>query len=128
MLQDGNAPQHGWVLYYKQSVNRFELDVSADGTNTAAVVKADNLGSPSINTWYFVVARYDGVNISISVNAGTPNTTAFSSDIHDSTDTLRLGFLNGTLDEPMLFKRALTDAEVAYLYNNGLGRALPFAG
>jgi hypothetical protein len=126
MLQDGNAPQHAWALYYKQAVDRFELDVSADGTNTAAVVKADNFGSPSTGVWYFVVARYDGAHISISVNGGAANTTVFSSDIHDSPDTLRFGFTDGLLDEVGLWKRALSDTEIAYLYNNGHPKSFPW--
>lgn len=106
--------------------DRFNFEVNSG----AAGVSATSFGSPSANTWYFLVARYDGTNLSICVNDGTVDTTAFSSDITASTGAFRIGaaggageHLEGDVDEVGLWKRALSAAEITYLYNGGAGRA-----
>lgn len=124
--------QREYRLIYQSANDRFRFDVAPSGTTTGTLtVSADNLGSPSTATWYFVVAYHDSVNnvIGISVNAGTPNTAAYSAGVFDGTSQLRLGqnstsgnFVNGLLDEVAIWKRVLSAAERTDLYNGGSGR------
>lgn len=113
-------------------VTKFRFSVSADGTALVSI-SATTFGVFSVGTWYFVVARYNGVTASISVNAGTPNTTAHVTDIVDGTAAFRIGaratgtpFANSVIDEVGIWKRALSDAEVTALYNAGTGLSFPY--
>lgn len=109
--------------------------VSSAGTTYNATVTASNFGAVTTGTWYFVVCQYNGSNISISINNGTPNTTSFSADIFSGTTPLYFGqsnlitpnYMNGALDAVGLWKRALASEEITYLYNSGSGRQFPFA-
>lgn len=117
-------------LGYDNSDGSFSLQVS-DGSAGTGVVSS--LGAPSTATWYFVVGRYhpDTDEISISVDAGTPDTESFTGSVPDSTAAFVLGsdalggsgHHNGRMDEVMYWKgRVLTEVEVAWLYNSGSGR------
>jgi RHS repeat-associated protein len=122
-----------YFLRYDGRVDRFVYLATSDGyAATLAEVKADAFGSPTTNTWYFVCGGYDGTNAWISVNAGTRNTVPFSTDIFDGTNTLRVGsgypggsspeYLDGMVDDLMLYKRVLNTSEIGWLYNAGAGR------
>jgi RHS repeat-associated protein len=122
-----------YFLRYDGRVDRFVYLATSDGyAATLAEVKADAFGPPTTNTWYFVCGGYDGINAWISVNAGTRNTVPFSTDIFDGTNTLRFGsgypggsspeYLDGMVDELVLYKRALNTSEIGWLYNAGAGR------
>ncbi len=111
----------------------FQFGVSSAGTTYNANVSATNFGVISSGTWYFVVCQYDGTNISISVNNGTPNTTAFSADIFSGAAQFNIGksnlavqnFVNGIIDAVGIWKRVLNADEITYLYNGGNGRQWP---
>lgn len=121
------APQNEYLIY-NQSDGTIRFYVSSDGTN------AFNVGSrtPTLNAWHFVAVRYDGVNISIRVDALAWENLAFTADIFNGTGAFEIGrqagvqYLNGRVDELGLWKVALTDAEVTELYNGGAGRTHPF--
>jgi len=113
--------------------SRFSFSVTADGS-TAATVSANTFGLPSTGTWYFIVVYYDRTNIGISVNGGAFDTAAHSTDIFVNTQTpFELGraasnnqWLDGRMAGWGLWKRVITAAEIAYLYNGGSGRAWPW--
>lgn len=126
--------QRSYRLNQTVTNGRPSFGVSQTGTaETASATWGSNL---STGTWYFVCGRYDGTNVSISVNAGTPVTTAYSSGIFDSTAPFLLGAqldndfsgtdYDGLIDSVSLWSRALTDDEVTTLYNSGFGRDYPF--
>lgn len=109
---------------YQMSFQVRQLD---DGGN--AIVQATTFGNVPTSTWFFVACRYDGSVISISVNAGTADTTAFSLDVQDGTSPFYVGRAvvgdpssDTTVDEMGVWKRALSDAEVTQLYNSGSGK------
>lgn len=116
-----------WIRYSNSS-NRFEFTVSPNGTSTTTVT-ANVFGAPSTATWYLIITKYDGTNISLSVNAGTPDTAAFSADVVDGSQTFRIGagnnseYMDGAVDEIALWKRALSAGEETVLYNGGSGLA-----
>lgn len=80
--------------------------------------------------WTFVVAKWSGTAISISVNRNTPVTTAMATMYTSSALQFRIGntsdgsnaYLNGAADEIGIWDRALTTDEEDYLYAAGIGR------
>jgi len=105
--------------------------VSPEGsslTNVGTVV-------PSLGAWHFVAARYDGTTISLRVDAGAWETTAYTGDIFNGISVFTIGLqpsfglaLDGRADEVGLWKVALSDAQVTSLWAGGLGTTYPFTG
>jgi len=121
--------QREYYLLYSLSFDRFTFTVSSNGT-AQEFVNADNLGSPSIDTWYMVCAWHDSVSntINIQVNNGSVNSVSHSSGVFNGTSPLRLGafitsvFSNGYTDETIIYKKVLNSDERTWLYNSGAGR------
>jgi hypothetical protein len=118
-----------YILRYDSAADRFRFTIG--GLTIGENVDADNFGSPSVDTWYMVAAWHDSVNnlIGISVNAGTPNTTAFSEGSVDGGYDFEMGYatqvgfpMDGRIDEFGFWKRVLSGAELTDLYNGGAGR------
>lgn len=127
-----------YSMAYDQSIDRFKFRMF--GTSFVDAV-ANSFGSPSTGTWYFIAGSVaaDPVNlVSISVNAGTVNTTSknFNNFPQAQGGTLKIGgstgaFTSGRANGCGFFKGSgnaglLSQEEVAYLYNNGNGRVYPF--
>lgn len=129
-----------YSIFYSGGSDRF---VFAVGTGSAdSTVTANTLGSPSTGTWYLIHAWHDSVNnqLGIAVNAGTADTTSYSSGVQDSSSELLLGAnaingahangldrqYDGLLDEAGLWKRVLSSGDRTSLYNAGAGLAYPF--
>lgn len=130
----GVASNSEYLLEYDQTSDRFRFVVSNDGTATT-VVSATTFGSPTIATWYFLMAHHDSVGnvIGISVNDGAVNTAAHTTGVKNGTSSFVLGgrttgsaFHNGRLDEVGVARRKLTTAEVTELYAAGAGKSYPF--
>jgi len=135
----GGINQEEYLLYYGQTANRFAFVKSSDGTSaTETTVNANTFGAPSTATWYFLYFEHDaqGNRIRISVNNGALDSTATSTGVFDSTGVFRIGaaeltpasFHNGRIAGVGFWKRNLTAAEIAYLYNSGAGRKLTSRG
>lgn len=126
-----------YFLEFTNSSDRFRF-IIGDTTNTlSSIAVANNLGSPSLATWYFIVAWHDSVGntVNIQVNDGTVNSVGTSGRFPpDTTGSFTVGRLNGVqhwdgrIDELGFWKRALTAAERTSLYNAGSGRSYPFSG
>jgi hypothetical protein len=118
--------QGAFATYYDQPTNRFVCLAHRQSDGTSASVSASSFGAPAANTWYFLVCQYDGTNITISVNAGTANTTAFSGSLRDTTSPFFLGYTSQTanayIDEVFFYSRSITAAERTWLYSSGAGR------
>ncbi|MBI4760292.1 MAG: hypothetical protein HY780_03655 [Chloroflexi bacterium] len=119
-----------YFLRYDGRIDRFVFLVTSNGSSgTMAEARANSFGAPVLNTWYFVCGGYDGSSAWVSVNAGVRDTVPFSAGIFDGAADLRIGsgynaeYLDGALDELILYKRALTQHEIAWLYNKGAGRS-----
>jgi hypothetical protein len=127
----GGAGAREYLLYYDNGSERFRFIVSDGSSNGEAI--ANNFGVPTINTYYLVIGYHDSVNnvVGISVNAGTPNTTAWTTGSIDSTTGFAIGALdaatnpslsqNGRQDETGFWKKVLSGAEITALYNGGAG-------
>jgi hypothetical protein len=118
-------------FYYDGPSDRVKFEV------TGATATADNLGSPAISTWYFVILEHIAATntISIEVNRGTPNTAGsaapvrrtgpliFGGDIFGGGSLLKA--FDGLLDEVGFWRRILTTTEKDELYNTGTGITIP---
>lgn len=127
------------LRYSGSSGDRLNFAVSNNGSSitggtTGQNANADNLGSPSLATWYFVIGWFDDVSntINIQVNDGTVNTQTFSSAILDSAAEFEIGGAlgastwDGLIDSVSMWNRVLTAAERTALYNAGAGLNYPF--
>lgn len=133
----GGAGSLQYYLRYKESADRFNFEVSPDGSVSVTSLNATTFGSPSLATWYFVVAWHDATanTINIQVNNGTADSTAHSTGV-DATATPDFMIGNygttlgpgdeqwdGLIDQVGVWKRLLTADERTFLYNSGNGRA-----
>jgi hypothetical protein len=143
VTKDGGSPNREYGIYYGAGggSNRIGFYVSAAGL-TIVEIPADTLGSPSVSTWYFIVAWHDAAanTINIQVNNGGVDSLAHSTGVFDGAADFRIGTLLGTefwdglIDEVGFWKRVLTSDERTSLYNSGNGKpysefgdvALPF--
>jgi hypothetical protein len=116
-------------VYAQSSNERFAFAVSRDGAVTSDIVEAT---SPTIviNTWYFVVAWYDGSNLSISVDNGSAFTASFTAGVFNGNSPLHLGslgraaaglYFDGRLDQVGIWKQPLDSTERSQLWNSGAG-------
>ncbi len=128
--------QRGWDLEYLTGTDRFRFTVSGTGDSTIASVLANNFGSPSTGTWYYVVAWHDSVNntINIQVNNGSVDSAAWSTGVYNSSGPFVIGalstplqYLTGKVDSVGFWKKVLSSTERTSLYNAGDGLEYPFA-
>ena len=97
-------------------------------------LEAISSGALSINTWYHVVATWDGSTVKSYINnipvlntaqTVTPITNVYNFNIGKSSHAAS-SFFEGTLDEVGVWNRTLTSTEISTLYNSGAGKAYPF--
>jgi hypothetical protein len=121
-----------YSLVYRLATDHFSFALSPDGTTNVVV---DSSVSPSVSTWYFVVAWYDPVadTISIQVNNGTPASTSFTGFPVNNTSDFRIGsrqsdsaVMVGRVDEVGIWNTVLTSTERGYLYNSDNGCTYDF--
>jgi len=88
------------------------------------------------DVWYHIAGTYDGATAKIYINGVLDNSVAKTGTILPSTaGNIFIGhhenpsaqeFFNGLIDEVELFKRALSDTEIAAIYNaGGAGKCKP---
>lgn len=108
------------------------LVLAGDASVIRGYFSSSNIDStivPSTGTWYFVVIRYNGSNsANLVVNASSYYTGTVT--VSDTTQplsvlggtTANIG-IDGRIDQAIMYKRALTNDEISYLYNGGSGRS-----
>jgi len=109
-----SVPDHGKVVFTTNSTSGIS-DMDAGGGNEIAA-----------GTWWHVVAVHDGVNDKIFINGLLANSKAITGTLNATTMPLGLGydaidnggFFNGSLDEVKIYNYALSDTEIADLYNS----------
>lgn len=129
----GASTSDEWILDYLNTSDRFRFFT---GGGSYKIATANNLGSPSTETWYFIVAWHDAAadTVNIQVNDGAIDSTATAGVApSDTTQGFKLGqyasslYMNGRIDEVGFWKRTLTTQERTNLYNGGAGLAYPLA-
>jgi len=103
-------------------------------TQSGGAAPAISIAS-SLQAWEFFVIRWNGSEISISKNNGTPS-TALAASIMSWTDggsaaSLKVGShsvlsVDFYIDSMSFWHRSLSDAEITQLYNSGNGLDYPF--
>lgn len=90
----------------------------------------------SAGQWYHFVLTHDSVNnvVKLYVNAGTPQSTSWTTGVHDSNGVLVVGNrmdndipFAGRVDEIGLWRRVLSSTDVTTLYGSGTPPAYPFS-
>ena len=134
----GGGVDMEYRLHYDVTADRFIFTVA--NNSAGASVNANNLGSPSTATWYFIVCEHDSVanELRIKVNDGTADTASWSGGSWDSGGFFFFGMqyytaveanwipFDGLMDEALFWKRILTSGEHTELWNNGDGFPHPF--
>lgn len=126
-------------LYFSDTADRFRFELFS-ATDSGTNLSADSLGSPSLATWYFIVAWYDATanTMNIQVNDGTVDSTSKATLQASGSAAFRIGarayptiedYWDGLIDEVGFWKRVLTSGERTQLYNSGSGLSYDnFAG
>jgi hypothetical protein len=124
----------GWALIGNGGTWNFSLGnntnlIAGDGYRSAIAPTA------TAGVWQHLVATYDGANLKIYLNNALQDTQAWTKTIAYASNTPGIGFrnltsdsgwMNGAIDEVGLWSRALTLAEIDWLYNGGAGVQYPF--
>jgi hypothetical protein len=125
--------QYDYLLRISQATHQLVFYVRKP--DDSASVSVTNPLVLEAGQWYFAYAYHDEHEdqIGLSINAGQPTSTGYSYNVNDGTSPLYLGRqqsagynFDGQMDEWGIWDRVLTDEEVAYLYNGGLGQSYPF--
>lgn len=120
-------------LRYDTGGNFFQFRV----WGSAAFGNVDSVGvtTPSLATWYFLVAWHDATanTINLQINNGTVSSQAHTTGSFNDAGIFSIGatavfseYMDGLIDECGWWKRVLTAAERTALYNGGAGLAYPF--
>ncbi|MBL9167790.1 MAG: hypothetical protein JNN07_08615 [Verrucomicrobiales bacterium] len=121
------APRAGWLIYQGSGGFNFRL-YNQNGLNTSASVTGG--GPLSLNTWYHVVAVYDGAEAILYVNGEEVGRQAVSGYVAGLAGSFVVGMRadngfgwNGTADEVAFYGAALTPEQISNHYANGLSDA-----
>jgi hypothetical protein len=134
--EQGNSTGYEIAKIYSNSVNKINFAICRDPSNWGGVLTAT---APSLNMWHYMLAVVDRTNNRMDayidgVNVGTDSDISNVGDI-SGTRPLKFGHYSnlqafiGSLSNAQIFNRALTGADIAALYNGGLGRTIsPVSG
>jgi hypothetical protein len=121
VLAYGAQSFNGGVVLYSQNDGKFIFSQYGDG-----IISTSSLND---NNWHNIVVTYDGTNWILYVDGSINDQKAMGTDTQ-LTELLIGGAwggggnFDGSVDAVGIWNRALSDAEVAELYNNGTGLEL----
>lgn len=130
----GAGDQRSYGLWYEETINRFRMAASPDGTFASAVIVTHPL-VPSIGVYYFLQGYVDldadliGIRVGTSFTIGTWATEPYTAPgIFNSTADLEIGRLgtaaniwHGDIDAAGLAARRYSETNWNTLWNNGNG-------
>ena len=124
----------GSIHYYALKIDGTSGTIVFRSNNNTEAANVDTGVTPSTATWYhLVVVQHSNVSVSLYVNNTKTNTTATTFIATVSQFFLgylgrsAVWYLDGIVDECGIWNKALSDAEVAELYNSGNALAYPFS-
>jgi hypothetical protein len=117
-----NTCEYHW--YLAASAFRFVV-----GNGSSRVDRAYPGLTATAGQWYFLVGWWDAGTLSLQINNGTVDSSAWAAGSYDSTLPFEVGrqlgytaatsYLNGRVDNIMFWRRALTTQERTDLWNGG---------
>jgi len=125
-----DSDNKGFQLYIGNSGSQLLFQVGNGTTNTNSQFN----GSGMLNNWIHLIGVYDGTNVFLYVNGTVQPSSGLTGNIGLSANDLWVSgnpaysgdYMQGQIDEVGIWNRALTQAEVTALYNNGVGNQYPF--
>ncbi|KKM23280.1 hypothetical protein LCGC14_1616820, partial [marine sediment metagenome] len=126
--------QREWGLGWNEGDDLFEFFVSPTGSASLVKVQATTFGTPSVGTFYFIMAWHDSINntINIQVDNGSVDTVAHTTGVFGGTSDFLIGqlsssgYFDGRIDAVGWWKKVLTQLERTQAYNDALGFQPPF--
>jgi pimeloyl-ACP methyl ester carboxylesterase len=130
--KDGESSQRQYLMTVSD-INRVRGHVTASGNPFLWIDGATNV---PLNTWAHAVTTYDGTTLKVYMIGVLDGSRAISGAIVSTAQPLRIGggapaganqwYFPGSIDEPTIYNRALTEDEVKALYNAKTGgKCLP---
>jgi hypothetical protein len=127
MMGKKNATPVAEIEIYKSALVGGTLRFYGDGWSTPEV---NSTVVPVVDTWYHVVGRRDNTanTLAIFVNNVKTELTSITGTHTDTNGAFSIGrngaqnagYTDGMIDDAFVFNRALTDAEIAILFNEGV--------
>lgn len=97
-------------------------------TSTGTTTVTWSAGSDT-GVWHYVVAKWDGTNVGISVDGAAFVTSARGGNMATGNATMTASVFNGDrIDEPALWSAAMSNLTASALYNSGSGDFYPYDG
>lgn len=127
-----SADVMAWLIFFDDSADQKLYFGVSNGSSKFEILSDSAI---TTGTWIHVVGHWDGATVRMYLNnVLQASTLACSSmaNINDVTYPLTFGrrpvnndaYFDGRLDEVLIWSRAISLSEIAYLYNNGTGREL----
>ena len=116
-----------WGQYSDNHTNAFVITSNSKLMNYWHNNDVTSTGTVSLNTWSHVAVTYDGSNRTFYIN-GVASGSFASSGLNIITSDFEIGStagdenFNGSLDEVMIFNRALSSSEIKALYDSKLNK------
>jgi hypothetical protein len=118
---EGSGTTNKWMFWYGEAGDLGFVF----GTQGLGFHPVSASWTPNLSDWYHVAVTRSGSNFTLYINGAVVDTGTETTSIPDAAAPLSLGwgetdwFLNGLLDEPELYQRALTTAEIKAIYDQG---------
>jgi hypothetical protein len=123
----GCGATRDWSMHYYNDSNAWHLQwspVLASGTGLS-LIATQNIPS---GQWVMATGTYDGVEAKFYINGSLSTSQTSPGTLASTTNPIRVGvrgaggcgngYHNGKLDEVMVWSRALSAQEIAWLYSN----------
>jgi len=117
-----NKENNQWIAAVVNSSN--QLQVVAATTCGTWAINISSVSTVQANTWYQGIITRSGSSFKVYLNGVQEASATISSAICKGSDSLYFGslqslgrYFTGSIDEPRIYNRALSQAEVTNLYN-----------
>ncbi len=128
--QTGYVNQRAYEFYQNNNTDKFGFAISVDGTGVSKAVETTTTISTGI--WYHVVTVFvpsESIKMYLNGVLDTTDTTSIPASINNSSAPLWIGaqydltnsglYFPGSIDEVRIYNRALSQSEIADLYQQG---------
>ncbi|MEM4271811.1 MAG: LamG domain-containing protein, partial [Candidatus Pacearchaeota archaeon] len=130
---ENGGNNRGYLLAKSSTDYKYEFMISQNGASREGVTSSSTF---NLNQWYHICGVYNGTNYLLYVNGALDNSAASTyTSIYDSTSYLGIGnygyrgvgyengpVYNGSIDEVLIFNRALSLNEIRAIYNSSAYR------